>query len=465
MVKIKTKLYGYQKKAVRKALKKKGFALFMEPGTGKTLVSLYLLAKRLKKIKFVLVICPKIAIEDVWIPEIEKHCTFKYNLLSLETLQEHSGSLKRYISQCNHVNFLLINFERSWRVEKLLRRIPWAMGIIDESHRIKGPTSKQSKAIGRIGRQVKYRLALTGTPVGNTDIDLWAQFRFISPNIHGDNWKRFRKKWTKKCGFEKRKVELRQHKVLPFLRALRNYSFYITKDEALDLPDRVSIKRTGELRGESKRIYNDLKTKFLAKIGDDLLITPFKVTQMMKLHQITGGFVRLEDGTDVFLEPLKLNLLLEVIRDLPSNRPIVIYCNFIAEIKLIQEKLESLRYDVGVIRGGIKDTHEILTDFREGLLDFLIIQIKSGVGIDLSKACIAIFYSLTFSYIDYKQARSRLHRKGQVNKVTYIHLLKRKTIDIYIYNALKRKSSIAKYVLNQLKGEQSVKKQVKKRKT
>lgn len=447
MAGLKTKPYKYQEEAIRKALKKKFFALFMEQGTGKTLTSLGIIAARIKKIKWVLVFCPKVAIE-VWRDELREHFNIRYHIEFLEELKDNSRTLKRYVDAQTTLKFLIVTHGASWRSEKILRRIPWDMVIVDESHRIARPKSKQSKAIHRVGRPSRYRLILTGTPVGNDEIDLWSQFRFLIPKLLGDNWEVFETRWCKKFGWELLKRALKKHLKEKYLKKLAPYTHRVEAREVLDLPPETHQYIHTEMTGKSLKIYEELKEKFLVEIGDDLLVTKYKVTQMMKLHQITGGFVRLEDGRDIEIQSNKFDALADWLEDWPKDKPLVIFCNFISEIERIGTILKRRKIKWGYIGDGHSDYKAFKS---KKTIDTLIVQIASATSINLTRASTAIFYSTDFSYYNYNQALKRLVRNLQKSKVIFVHFLQKKTIDIYIQKAIKRKSSIADYVISRLR--------------
>ena len=102
--------------------------------------------------------------------------------------------------------------------------------------KIKNRNSIQSKVSAKIAETAKYALALSGTPRGNTDIDFYAQYRFINPIIFG-TWKEFDKEYLKPCGYMGYDRKFRPMKLKLFQSIIQENSFRITKKECLDLPD------------------------------------------------------------------------------------------------------------------------------------------------------------------------------------------------------------------------------------
>jgi len=196
-------LWEHQKTAVNLALKKflndySGFAYFMQMGTGKTICAIFLILNSWRKGERLpnLIIAPKSAL-SVWEHQLNIHVAIPYNLILAK-----KGFC---IPKTERPLFVLVNFEQSWRIPELVTE--WNYVIVDESHRIKSPTSKQSKAIADLGTRANYRLILSGTPVGNTPLDLWAQFRFLKPEVFGNNWWKFKNHYCYKTGYMGYKTE------------------------------------------------------------------------------------------------------------------------------------------------------------------------------------------------------------------------------------------------------------------
>jgi SNF2 family DNA or RNA helicase len=131
--------------------------------------------------------------------------------------------------------------------------------------------------------------------------------------------------------------------------------------------------------------------------------------------------------------------------------PIVVFCKYLEEIKIVADELSHLK--VAVLNGQTRNRSKMIEDFQAGLYDVIICQIKTGgVGIDLYSSCNAIFYSLTYSFIDYEQALARVHRYGQTRDVKIYLVYAKNTIDEAIYEAILSKKSISDTVLKSLKG-------------
>src|SRR5690606_5828895 len=133
--------------------------------------------------------------------------------------------------------------------------------------------------------------------------------------------------------------------------------------------------------------------------------------------------------------------------------PTVIFCKYTEEREAVEQLVSSMGLRYRSIHGKIKDKkkNKLRTKaqelFQSGKLDVMVCQVRAGgVGIDLYKARSAIFYSTTFSYIDYDQCRKRIHRRGQVNPTTLFFIYAKDTIDEDIYNTILSKKSVTKSI-------------------
>jgi len=179
------------------------------------------------------------------------------------------------------------------------------------------------------------------------------------------------------------------------------------------------------------------------------------LTRLLRLQQVTGGFIRDDEGHTVEqVSDSKLLALEDVIDDiLDAGKKVVVFARFIPEIDAICRKLERKGLQGAVITGAVKNRAEQVRRFQEEAdCRVFIAQIQTaGLGITLTAADTAVFYSLDFNYANYSQARARIHRIGQRNNCLYIHLVAKNTIDEQILRALQRKEDIAKTLVDNWK--------------
>ena len=313
------------------------------------------------------------------------------------------------------------------------------MAIADESHRLKKYSSKQSKALWKIGKVVPYKLLLTGTPIGKDERDLWPQFRFLDPSLLGDNWYKFDRRYMRRSGFGGYERKFKPGMRDRLLDKVSDSTYYLSSD-VLGLPPSSDAELVYELTGKAKTLYNQLEREFFAKFEDYTVSSPLAVTNMLRLQQLCSGYVKLDSGELLQLEQDKLLALADWLDDnVPTSEKLVLFARFTHEIDLLAE-LMSQQGRSYVIRDGRtkKKDQDAWMDFQDkDHPKVYIAQIDSGSeGIDLFAARFGVFYSCTFSYIKYKQARARLTRNGQRRNVLFLHLLSEFTIDNDLYSSL-----------------------------
>lgn len=437
---LKVKLYRYQRKAVRKATELGSIGLWMEQGTGKTLTSLKIVGNYWKKglINNLLILGPK-SVLTVWEQEISENLLIPY---------QYTDSVLKPVSNPKCLTICLANYESFRRYKGKANKVKksYDMVIADESHRIKNPNSIQSKQAYFLSRHSKYRLALSGTPKGNDDFDLFAQYRFINDQIFGPKTTVFRDKYFDRCGFMGHDLKLKGNKKYEFYKIVNDNCFRITKDEALDLPLVTETIVPVELSPKIKKIYEKLESEKYLDLGDTQIEGDLAVKLVTKLQQICCGFIYDEDKKPVELDIYdKVSYLKEILSDHKGER-FVIFCKFTHEVDLL-EKFLAKDYKVQVYDG--RSEASSWKKFLSGKSDILITQIqKGGTGLNLQIASTVIFFSLSYSYIDLSQAKDRVHRNGQKHKVSIYYLLAKNSIERSIFRVLKAKRSGAKEILD-----------------
>ena len=209
-----------------------------------------------------------------------------------------------------------------------------------------------------------------------------------------------------------------------------------------------------ELEPSARRIYDNIKKENYIELEQGEITTTNILTRLLRLSQISGGFVNDDDKEIQHVSSAKLNALDEIIDDvvLDSNKKLVIFARFISEIteirKLIEKKGIQYRWIAGEVK--MEDRGQMVKDFQENEnVKIFIAQIQTaGLGITLTAADTSVFYSLDFNFANYSQALARLHRIGQKNNVNHIHLIAKDTVDEQIMTALAQKESIAKTIVD-----------------
>ena len=434
--------------------KSKSVAILAEMGTGKTLISIgiagYLYLQ--KEINKLLIVAP-LSITKVWEEEFQKFADFDYQLEVLEgPTKEKSETLRNLFG--TKLQVAVVNYESCWRIEKEIAIWKPDMIICDESSKIKNPQAKQSKALHRLGKISKHNIILTGTPVTNNPLDFFSQYKFLDESIFGGSYYSFRARYAVMGGYGNYQVV--GYKNLPELtEKAHSIAFRITKKEALDLPEQVDVTRYVELEPMARAIYNQVERDSYAELSQGEVVVRNVLTKLLRLSQITGGYIKDEfSEIEEQVSSAKLNALEEIIEEcLDADKKVVVFARFISEIDAITKMLKHYGIKYSLIRGDVKDRASEVEKFQNDKdVKVFVGQLQTtGMGLTLTASDTAVFYSLSYNFADYEQAKARIHRIGQKNNCTYIHLIAKKTIDEKVMEALSKKKNIADLVVDNWK--------------
>lgn len=455
-VPLKTKPYDHQKRAYMIGMTLNSAAFLMEMGTGKTLSAVAVAGKRFldNEVNRLLVIAP-LSVIHVWKKEFEIHADFPNNVIVLDNTQ--MVKKKDKIGECNKpgvLNVLAVSYESAWRMSDELLAWKPDMVILDESQKIKNKKTRRSEFIHELGDEVKYKLILSGTPVTQSPVDLYSQYRFLNKNIFGSNFYSFRNMYCKMGGFEHKQI-VGFKNLEDLIQKAHSIAYRVTKEEALDLPEFTDEILYCDLK-ESAKAYKEMDKEMKVMLENGNCTAPILLAQMTRLSQIAGGFLPIinKDGKIIVqrVGAEKLELLRSVVEDFPRHKKLVIFCRFIPEINAICAMLEEMKISYALITGDVvSKTREVIIDNFQRKEDPKVIILQSavgGLGITLTAADTMIFFSNDFSYSNYEQQRARVHRIGQCNRITYIQLICKSTIDEMIISALKSKKNVADIIVD-----------------
>ena len=469
----KTKPYAHQLKALKKSWAQKNYALFMEMGTGKSKVLVDNIAMLYDNgaIRGALIVAPKGVYKNwdqiefpVHLPDHVEHTKVlweanitKKKQAELDTLFDDKGDLKILIMNVEAFSTSKgLDFAHSF-LNIFLGR---ALIGIDESTTIKSPTAKRTKNILTIGELAKYRRILTGSPVTKSPLDLYSQCEFLDPWLLGHNsYYSFRARYANmvKRNFGGRSVQL----VTSYRRLdelgdkLDDFSYRVLKEDCLDLPEKVFTKRIVELSKEQKEIYAQLKETALAFTEDGKVMSTVNVmTQLMRLHQVTCGTFKADDGTVKHLPNNRIQALMDCLEE--TDGKVIIWATYREDIKKIVESLKKAYGEASTVEyhGGVDATlrQEHIAQFQQekGPTRYFVGNAQTGgYGITLTAANTVIYFSNSYDLEKRLQSEDRAHRIGQTGSVTYVDLIAENTIDERIVKALRTKVNIA----NEIMGE------------
>ena len=471
--KFKTKPYEHQLKALEKSWASDTYALFMEMGTGKSKVLVDNIAILYDRgaIKGALIIAPKGVYKNwdqiefpVHLPDHVEHTKVlweptitKKKQMELDTLFDDKGDLKILIMNVEAFSTTKgLDFARSF-LNIFLGR---ALIGVDESTTIKNPTAKRTKNILKLADQAKYRRILTGSPVTKSPLDLFSQCEFLDPYHLGHaSYYSFRARYANmvKRNFGGRQVQL----VVSYRRLdeladiLDKFSYRVLKEDCLDLPEKVFTKRLIELTPEQDKAYKQMKQMALAMLDNGEVMTTVNVmTQLMRLHQITCGHFKADDGTTTALKNNRIDALMQLLEE--TEGKVIIWANYREDIKNIVAALKKAYGEASPVEyhGGVDATlrQDNIAQFQEKNSPtryFVGNAQTGGYGITLTSANTVVYYSNSYDLEKRLQSEDRAHRIGQTGSVTYVDLIAENTVDDKIVKSLRSKINIA----NEIMGE------------
>lgn len=453
------------------------FAVLWEQGTGKTKFTIDTIQHQYLNgmINAVLIVAPN-GIETNWItdeipshlPQHLVHLSEMFHFQSKKSgTKTHQSAFAAFLASKKPLKWMFMSYDAfmteagkkaAWKFLKANK----VFYCLDESTRVKSPAAKRTISIVASGRYATSKRILTGTPVPNGPFDIYSQMRFLDENFwkpHGlDNFavfKTFFGIWEKKFTKEDREYDqLLGYKNLDYLNEiLQQHSSRITKDDAgLNIPAKLYSKRYFDLTTEQQAIYKAIKEEFMAFLSSGVLVTaPLAITRLLRLHQVTSGYIPTGDDEEpihlIGTKNPRLECLKEIVTDLPHSA--IIWARFQKDIDQIMELLgdEAVRYD-----GLVSEEDRVINKklFQEGKKKFFVGNPSVGAeGLTLTIAKTTIYYNNDFNLHKRLQSEDRNHRIGQDTHVQYIDIIGKGTVDQHIVNALRDKLDVA----NQITGD------------
>ena len=455
--------------ALEKSWNKETYAYFMEMGTGKTKVLIDNLAMLYDKGKVdgALIVAPKGVIGTWYKQEIPNHLPDHIENVSVmwQSLitKKQKDSLDCLFKLEQKLHILIMNVEAlstSKGTEFAVRFLNShkTLMAIDESTTIKNSSAKRTKNILTLSKYAKYRRIMTGSPVTKNPLDLYSQCEFLSPwLLNFQSFYAFRNRYAEMKTIHARgrsiQVVHKFQNIGELSDKLKGFSYRVLKEDCLDLPDKIYIKRNVALTSEQLKLYQQMKTMALAILNGKQVTSVTVLTQLMRLHQITCGHFTADDGSTQLVKSNRITELMDVLEEVEGKA--IIWANYQHDItniiKAIVEKYddESIVDYYGLTPQ--EDRQENIQKFQNNSkCRFLIGTPQTGgYGITLTAANTVIYYSNGYDLEKRLQSEDRAHRIGQKKSVTYVDLIAEKTVDEKIVKALRKKINIASEVLGE----------------
>lgn len=441
----KTELMTHQREAVAKLLPSRVGGLFMDMGTGKTRTTIELANLRANKIDKVVWFTP-VSLKMSVAKEIRKHtdCEDIY-VFDHKTNQRNLPKVRWYIVGIESIS-------SSIRVVAAVNQLitERTMVVLDESSYIKGPYSKRTERLTFICSRAKYRLILTGTPLSQGVVDLYAQMRFLSEKILG---------YSSFYSFAANHLEysekfpgmiVRAHNTEWLATKISPYTYQVRKKDCVDLPSKVYSTKYFYMSNEQQYMYEKLKEEFLMNIDPEDWDSYLLFKLFSGLQQVVCGFYRERRGRK--REPIlhefeheRLDILEKLIHRIPDDEQVIIWAKYIYDIDQIRQLLEREGKTFVLYTGEQSEKERNLAEhaFHAGDAQFFVATPSSGGhGLTLNEASTVIFYNNSFKYSERLQAEDRCHRIGQTKSVHYIDIVCVNSIDERIMESISKKESV-----------------------
>jgi SNF2 family DNA or RNA helicase len=470
---FKTKPRDHQAKAFFISRDKNLFGLFMEMGTGKTKVILDSAAYQYQagEIDTLFVVAPN-GVHTQWVnEEIPKHlpdfCNAKAIAWTSRKTKAWEADWEEVFNWKDGLRIFSFNIDafsqKEGKAIKEARKIMTSgetFMAIDESSRIKSFSSIRTKQLLSIAPLAKIRRILSGTPISQGIEDLYTQFKFLDDGILGFSTKSaFEDHYCIKRGIPGAPAHVQKivayQNVDEIKERLDGYTFRVTKDECMDLPEKQYMPRFVELTPEQKKLYRDIRQEAEVEVqsivgSTQLIDVQRAITKLVKLQQVVCGFIRDEDGVDHPIPSNRVRTCIEAVEEAAGK--VIIWTRFAHDVKILSEALTKAKISHALYHGGQdqKTADNYLKAFKEDPDIKVLISNsqKGGIGLNLTCASTCIYFSNNFNAEIRWQSEDRIHRHGQENHCVYVDLIAQGTIDNQILAALREKKNVADSVLD-----------------
>lgn len=470
------KLWEHQQQAVLRAKQHKSFGLFFEQGCGKTLTLIKILEdvfNREQCILPTLIFCP-VSVGTMWERELHRFlpipkdqifnaCGVRY--AKADALKKRLAVNRSQVVVCNYEVASSLQFAdylvKTWQPQVL---------ICDESHKVKNPRAARTKFIHKLAKNAKYRYIATGTPITQDLMDLWSQVYIL------DQGERLGKAfWDfRRIFFTDRNAHMPKIHYFPdwqpksektpqhMAQLIDDITMTVKKDECMDLPPLVKQQLYVRLHQRAQESYNSIERDAVAYTEDGIMSADLAITKLLRMQQVCGGFLKLDSGELVTAAPVnaKIQALAEIMDAIPADDKMIVWCNFVEELRAIKRLLLEHNIPCVELHGGVdtvtrQKNIDLFQDPNNDIRIMLANPQAGGIGINLTQAKYAIFFSRGFSLEVDQQAEARNYRGGSEihDKIIRVDIIAQGTVDEVVYQALADKKAVADSVMDYWRGK------------
>lgn len=428
-----------------------GCLFYMACGTGKSRVVIDLLQNEPDRRQNLIVASKKI-VDNVWEGQFKTHWVREDGM----HLLIQSGDTARLVERAQELAetgepfTIVTTYQTVWRdpFARWALQQKWDQVTLDEIHRAKAPGGRASMFFARLSAITRFRLGLSGTPIPNGIQDSYGIYRFLDPGIFGTNFEKFGERYLEYGGFNNYEITGYKNEE-EWNRKFYSIAFHVD-DSVLKLPEPRFVTYTCEIGSAARKIYRELDKEFVARVGSGAISAKNILAKMVKLQQITSGYLQLDEVEgQTPVDTSKLDLIRDTLADIDVKEPVVVFYRFKPDAVALTKLLVESGRTVSEVSGRADG----LKDWQAGKTSALIVQVAAGPeGIDLTRTKYGFFYSMSFGYGDWVQLIKRIVRPGQQWSATFFRLAVKGTIDEDLWNAIDHKCDLIDWVLHRVNG-------------
>lgn len=411
---------------------------FNEQGTGKTSSVIwaadYLM--NLGKIRRVLVLCPLSIMASAWEADL-----FKFAMHRTCAIAHSYTKDKRIAAVRSGAEFVICNYDGLDVIKDEIKQSDFDLIVVDEANAYKNVSTKRWKTLNTIIKVNSWVWMLTGTPASQSPVDAYGLAKIVNPDGVPRFLGTFRDQvMTKVTQFKwvpKKSAERVVHEALqPAIR--------FTKEQCLDLPEMTYTTREVPLSPQQQKFYTTLKNHMAATAAGEEITTVNAAANLNKLLQLSAGAVYADTGEVVAFDAKgRMEALLEVIEE--ASHKVIVFAPFRHAIEIIAEQLKLNGVTCEVVHGDVSANKrtDIFSRFQNtSTPHVLVIQPQAAAhGVTLHAANVVVWWGPITSTETYLQANARVHRAGQRNPCTVVHI-QGSPVEKHIYNMLSEKVDV-----------------------
>lgn len=461
--------HHYQIRCCNLLLEKRNWALFLDPGMGKTSIVLKALSqiKQCAGKKKTLVIGPLRVITTSWPDELAKWEDFA----NLKAEVFHGRDPEEIRN--SDADIILVNFDYLKKMNAIcLKKTPGVFGkyatnlasfyglnglVVDELTAFKNTNSQRWRILSRSALGFEWRWGLTGTPVANRLSDIFGQAYILDcGNTFGKFITHFRNKYFRQSPWNKFAYEIRDDESKNAIyTGIDNIGTRLNAEDYLDLPDFIVNNVKVKMNDVQKKQYRQMQKSLVIQLNDETISATNKVAAITKCRQLASGMMYNEDTAIPFHEA-KVDALEDLVEEL-NGKSLLVFINFRAEADMLKKRFPGSE----IIYGGTSksESDRLVAEWNKGNVSMLVVNpatMAHGMNLQAGGNHI-VWYTLPWDMEHFEQGNRRLFRQGQMNgKVVCHKLLTEDTIDYYVDSVLQKKgmsqNDLFEFLRREMKG-------------